>query len=67
MGYKICEDMEEIRRKLINKLIVFNVYKNKEQLLNLSLKELENEYKRIQLDSHPHCDTGSIHWTNKKY
>ncbi|MEK4535998.1 Fur-regulated basic protein FbpA [Peribacillus sp. FSL K6-1552] len=67
MGYKICGDMEEIRRKLINKLIVFNVYKNKEQLLNLSLKELENEYKRIQLDSHPHCDTGSINWTNKKY
>ncbi|MFD6442183.1 Fur-regulated basic protein FbpA [Peribacillus sp. NPDC060186] len=64
MGYKLCECMEEKRKKIINKLIVFNVCKSKEQLLKLSLRELEYEYKRIQLDSHPHCDTGSINWTN---
>ena len=54
------------RQSLINTLMVLNVHENKESLLKLSLKELENEYKQILLDFHPHSDMGSIHWTNKK-
>jgi Fur-regulated basic protein A len=66
MSHILRKAVEERRKKLINKLIAFHVYKSEEQLLKLSLTELENEYKRIQSDSHPYSDTGSIHWTNKK-
>ena len=66
MGHIFRNALEERRKKLINKLNALNVFKNEEQLSNLSLSELENEYKRIQLDSHPHNDTGSIHWINTK-
>lgn len=66
MGRIFRNSVEDTRNKLMNKLIALNVYKNEEQLSNLSLSELENEYKKIQLDSHPHNDTGSIHWINTK-
>ena len=58
--------VEEKRKQLINKLIVFNVYTSEEQLLNFTLTELENEYKGIQSNSHPHNDKGSIKWNCKK-
>jgi hypothetical protein len=56
--------VEQRRKTLINILLNFKIYDNEEQLLNLSLTELENEFKRLKLNSHPHSDTGSIKWKN---
>ncbi|MFP5112523.1 Fur-regulated basic protein FbpA [Bacillaceae bacterium C204] len=56
--------VEQRRKTLINILLNFKIYDNEEQLLNLSLTELENEFKRLKLNSHPHSDTGSINWKN---
>ena len=58
--------VDERRISLINKLLAFNVFMSEEQLMKLSLTELEEEYKSIISDSHPHCESGSIHWCNKK-
>ncbi len=60
-------DAEDKRRtELINKLIMYNVYKRDEkQLFELTLKELEDEYTVLQGDDHPHCNMGSIHWKNR--
>jgi Fur-regulated basic protein A len=53
--------VEDRRKKLIEKLIAFKAYKKEDkQLWELSLTELENEYRRFQSHSHPHCDFGSI-------
>lgn len=54
--------VEERKKALISKLLAYNVYSSEAQLMKLSLKELENEFKRMISDSHPHSDTGSIHW-----
>jgi D-Tyr-tRNAtyr deacylase len=56
--------VEQRRKKLMNILLNFKIYDNEEQLLKLSLTELENEFKRLKSNSHPHSDTGSIKWKN---
>ena len=54
--------VEQRRKTLINILLSFKIYNNEEQLSELSLTELENEFKRLKSISHPHSDTGSIQW-----
>jgi hypothetical protein len=56
--------VEQRRKTLMNILLNFKIYDNEEQLLKLSLTELENEFKRLKSNSHPHSDTGSIKWKN---
>ncbi|MGE7758475.1 Fur-regulated basic protein FbpA [Peribacillus sp. NPDC097895] len=58
--------VEEKRKELIYKLMIYHVNKSEEQLSKLSLTELAIEYKKIQTDCHPHSDAGSIHWINTK-
>ncbi|MFE5426271.1 Fur-regulated basic protein FbpA [Peribacillus simplex] len=58
--------VEERRRELIYKLMIHTVNKSVEQLMKLTLKELEMEYKKVQNDCHPHSDAGSIQWINVK-
>lgn len=58
--------VEERRKELIHKLMIHTVNKSVEQLMKLTLKELEMEYKKVQTDSHPHSDAGSIQWINTK-
>ena len=57
--------VERRRKKLINILLTFKIFDSEEQLSKLSLTELENEFKRLKSNSHPHSDTGSIQWKNK--
>ncbi|WP_338452976.1 Fur-regulated basic protein FbpA [Niallia oryzisoli] len=67
MGKFSREGVEKKRKKIIDKLIAFNVYKKDDkQLYELSLSELENELRRIQQQSHPHGEFGSIKWTHTK-
>ncbi|CAH0220507.1 Fur-regulated basic protein FbpA [Peribacillus simplex] len=58
--------VEERRKELIYKLMIHTVNKTVEQLMKLTLKELEMEYKKVQNDCHPHSDAGSIQWINTK-
>lgn len=51
------------RQKLINKLIFLNVYKiEDQQLYEMPLRKLENEYRRYKIQNHPHGEFGSIQW-----
>lgn len=56
--------VEQRRKTLINILLNFKIFDSEEQLTKLSLTELEDEFKRLKADSHPHSDTGSIQWKN---
>lgn len=52
---------EKKRQKLINKLIFLNVFnKEDQQLYKLSLSKLQYEYRRFNLQNHPHGEFGSI-------
>lgn len=67
MGDYLRKAIESRRRKLIDKLIAFNVYKKDDKhLFELTLTELEKEYKKYFSQSHPHCDIGSIRWGYRK-
>lgn len=66
MSYILRKAVEERRIKLINILQICNCYQKEEQLSHLSLTELEEEYKRIQAESHPHYELESIRWKNKR-
>lgn len=49
MGNILRKAVEDRRKKLINKLIAFNVYQKEDKnLYNLTLTELENEYRKLQ-------------------
>lgn len=65
MSHILRKAVEARKFKLINILRLYNINNNEEQLLTLSLTELENEYKRIQAESHPHSELDSLHWKNK--
>ncbi len=68
MGDTVRASVENKRNRLINDLIALNVYKKDDrQLFELSLCELEIEYRRLQSkkETHPHSDFGSIRLTNK--
>ncbi|MED3757533.1 Fur-regulated basic protein FbpA [Peribacillus frigoritolerans] len=58
--------VEERRKELVYKLMIHTVNKTVEQLMKLTLKELEKEYKKVQNDCHPHSDAGSIRWIHTK-
>ena len=61
MGDILRKAVEKKRKKLIEKLIVFNVYKKEEKhLFELSLTELEEEYRKFISSSHPHGNLESI-------
>ncbi|MHA7138866.1 Fur-regulated basic protein FbpA [Rossellomorea arthrocnemi] len=65
MGEILQEAIHNRRNELINKLIVHNIFKKGDkQLFELTLQELEDEYKYLQRECHPHSDVGSIHWKN---
>ncbi|KAA0564437.1 Fur-regulated basic protein FbpA [Rossellomorea aquimaris] len=65
MGEILQEAIHNRRNELINKLIVHNIFKKGDkQLFELTLQELEDEYKYLQKECHPHSDVGSIHWRN---
>lgn len=67
MGEIFRKAVEDRRKKLINQLITFNIYQKEEkQLFDLTLTELENEYRNLKSKSHPHIDIGSIHWDSRK-
>ncbi|MBY0098160.1 Fur-regulated basic protein FbpA [Mesobacillus maritimus] len=54
---------EKRRQKLINLLVLFNVYKKDDkQLYEMTLARLEYEYSRYKLQNHPHGEFGSIQW-----
>jgi hypothetical protein len=54
---------EKKRQKLINKLIFLNVYKiEDQQLYEMPLRKLENEYRKYKLQNHPHGEFSSIQW-----
>ncbi|WP_394234020.1 Fur-regulated basic protein FbpA [Niallia oryzisoli] len=64
MGKFFQEGIEKKRKNIINKLIFFNVYhKDDKKLYELSLPELVYEYRKFQLESHPHGEFSSIKWT----
>jgi hypothetical protein len=57
--------LEKRRKRLIDKLIAFDVYKKEDKhLFKLSLTELEYEYRRFIIENHPHSDIGSIRINN---
>jgi hypothetical protein len=59
--------VENKRKKLIRKLIAYNVYKKEDKhLFELSLTDLENEYRKFKSLSPPHSDIGSIQLTGNK-
>lgn len=54
---------EKKRQKLINKLIFLNVYKiEDQQLSDMPLRKLENEYRKYKIQNHPHGEFSSIQW-----
>lgn len=67
MGEILRNAVENKRKKLIKKLIAYNVYKKEDKhLFELSLTDIENEYRKFQSISHPHSDIGSIQLIDKK-
>ncbi len=67
VGNILRDAVENKRKKIIEKLITFNVYKKEDKhLFELSLTELENEYKAFKSMQHPHCNFGSLKLTSKK-
>lgn len=67
LGVIFKKALENRRKKLIEKLIIYNVYKKEDKhLFELSLTDLENEYRRFQSQNHPPGDFGSIQFINNK-
>jgi hypothetical protein len=67
MGKIIRHALENRREELISKLITYNIFKKQDkQLFELSLQELEDEYKEIKCQCHPHSSVSSIQWKNVK-
>jgi hypothetical protein len=66
MGKILRQAVANRRLELINKLIAFGVYKKDEvHLFELSLTDLENEFRNFIRDQHPHSEIDSLHWINK--
>ncbi|MBA9026409.1 Fur-regulated basic protein FbpA [Peribacillus huizhouensis] len=66
MGDILRRAVEEKRQRLIDQLVAFKVIKEDDKhLFELSLTELENEFRKFQLDSHPHGEYSSIKWIHK--
>jgi len=58
--------VEQRRQGLIQLLLAFHEGDSEEQLSSYTLAELEEEYKRLKSNSHPHDETGSLHWKFKR-
>lgn len=67
MGNILRKAVEDRRKTLIQTLLSFHVYKKEDKhLFELSLSELEREYKKVKSDNHPHSEMSSLQWINKK-
>lgn len=67
MGEIFRNALESRRKKLIDKLIAFNVFKKEDKhLFELTLTELEREYRRFYSNVHPHGEFGSIQFISQK-
>ncbi|MFE7063378.1 Fur-regulated basic protein FbpA [Sutcliffiella sp. NPDC057660] len=67
MGEILKNAVENRRSELISKLLYFRVFKKEDQhLYELSLSDLEQEYKKYDHYMHPHDDMGSIQWVKSK-
>ncbi|WP_147532853.1 Fur-regulated basic protein FbpA [Bacillus marasmi] len=67
MGKIFQNALENRRKKLIDKLIAFNVFKKEDKhLFELTLTELEQEYRQFNSNVHPHGEYGSIQFTSQK-
>lgn len=63
VGNILRNAVENRRKRLIDQLIAFNVYKKVDKhLFELSLTELENEYRLYKQTCHPHSSVASIKW-----
>ncbi|NRD79163.1 Fur-regulated basic protein FbpA [Bacillus sp. BRMEA1] len=63
MKNRLQKAIENRRNKLIDKLIAFSVYKKEDKhLFELSLSELEDEYRKFKSICHPHFDLGALRW-----
>ena len=68
MGDILRKAVEVRRKELINSLIVFNLNQEENQhLFELTLTELENEYRKLQSQGHPHSGLSTIQWQRKKF
>ncbi|TKC18768.1 Fur-regulated basic protein FbpA [Robertmurraya kyonggiensis] len=66
MGKLLRHAVEKRRKELICKLYPhFVIRKEDKELYELSLSELENEYKKLKSELHPHSEFESIHWSHK--
>ena len=67
MGDILRKAVEVRRKELINTLITYNLNQEENQhLFELTLTELENEYRKLQSQGHPHSGLSSIQWKEKK-
>lgn len=61
MGEILRKAVNDRRQKLIDKLISFDLYKKEDKhLFELSLTELESEYRHLRHQSHPHSGIEAI-------
>ena len=67
MGEILRKAVEDRRKKVINTLITYHLNQVENQyLFELSLTELENEYRKLQSHGHPHSGLSSIQWQNRR-
>ena len=67
MGEILRKAVEDRRKKVINTLITYHLNQEENQyLFDLSLTELENEYRKLQSQGHPHSALSSIQWQNRR-
>lgn len=67
MGGILRKAVENRRAELISKLLYFRVFKKEDHhLYELSLSDLEQEFKKYNHRLHPHDDMGSIQWGRSK-
>lgn len=67
MGDVTRKAMEERRQEIIDRLIVLDVYKKDDKhLFELTLTELDQAYKEVEKNSHPHGNLRSIKWSGRK-
>jgi hypothetical protein len=68
LGKWLRHAVEKRRRELICRLQPYFICQKEEHELDtLSLSELEEEFRRLKKELHPHSELNSIHWSNKSY
>ncbi|GKU84716.1 Fur-regulated basic protein FbpA [Niallia sp. NCCP-28] len=67
MGNLLRIDEQARKEKLINRLIALKVYKKEDKhLYEMSVKELEFQFRMAIAKNHPHSDMGSLRWKKKR-